>query len=101
MGVSERLVRPHPLVASWLTDHEQRLKEARTERDPWMRRLKSVPDFTDADRRRHRILDSLFKFWNVKGRRCDRTSAANSWLRWTARRWRFNCGRSLSRLEGP
>lgn len=60
-GVPERLLRPHPIVASWLADHERRRKEAKNERDPWMRNLKRVEDFTATDRRQHRILDSLFK----------------------------------------
>jgi hypothetical protein len=61
IAVSERLVRPHPIIAGWLADHQRRKQEARRERDPLMKGMMSPGEFSDADRRRHRILDSLFK----------------------------------------
>lgn len=60
-GVPERLLRPHPVIAGWLADHERRKKEARAERDPRMRNLRRVAEFTPTDQHRHRLLDSLFK----------------------------------------
>jgi hypothetical protein len=59
--VPDRLVRPHPIVARWLADHEEKKRRARQERDPWRRKLSDPGDFSDADRRKHRLLDSLFK----------------------------------------
>lgn len=59
--VPERLLRPHKVIANWLTKHEQELREARSERDPWRKRLMTPSKLTDMDRRRHRILDALFK----------------------------------------
>ncbi len=59
--VPERLVKPHPVVARWLADHERRKEEARRERDPWRRNLLHPGEFMPQDRRRHRILDALFK----------------------------------------
>jgi len=61
IGVSNRLVRPHPIIASWLADHERRKIDARLERDPWRRNLIAPVSFSEADRRRHRILDALLK----------------------------------------
>jgi hypothetical protein len=60
-GVPERLTRSHPIIATWLAEHDRRRKEARAERDPWRRKLLNVQDLSEADRRRHRILDGLFK----------------------------------------
>jgi len=59
--VSERLVRPHPLVAGWLAEHERQQREARRERDPIRRRIMTTPDWSEIDHRRHRILNTLFK----------------------------------------
>lgn len=59
--VPERLLRPHAVIASWLAEHEEKKRQARNERDPWMRNLYRPSDFTDTDRRKHRILDALFK----------------------------------------
>lgn len=59
--VSGRLTKPHPLIARWLDEHERQKAEARRERDPWRRSLIHPGEFTPQDRRRHRILDALFK----------------------------------------
>jgi hypothetical protein len=61
MSVSERLVKPHAIIAAWLADHEERKRRARQERDPWRKKLYDPGDFSDSDRRRHRFLDALFK----------------------------------------
>lgn len=39
MVVPERLARPHPIIASWLAEHDRRKREARKERDPWLKQL--------------------------------------------------------------
>lgn len=61
ISVSERLVKPHAIIAAWLADHEERKRRARQERDPWRKKLYDPGDFSDSDRRRHRFLDALFK----------------------------------------
>lgn len=61
LAVPERLVRPHAVIASWLTEHEEKKRRARQERDPWRRDLYRPSEFTETDRRKHRILDALFK----------------------------------------
>lgn len=61
IAVPERLTRPHPLIAGWRADRRGRQAEARRERDPWRRRHYTVPDFTPAERRRHRVLHALFR----------------------------------------
>lgn len=59
--VPERLLKPHTVIASWLAEHEEKKRRSRSERDPWMRDLYRPSEFTETDRRKHRILDSLFK----------------------------------------
>ncbi|WP_157644240.1 hypothetical protein [Bradyrhizobium sp. WSM2793] len=61
MTVSERLVKPHAIIAAWLVDHEERKRRARQERDPWRKKLYDPGAFSDSDRRQHRFLDALFK----------------------------------------
>jgi len=61
LHVPERLNRPHAIIAGWLADHERRKQEAKRERDPWRRDLLRPVEFSEQDRRRHRILDALFK----------------------------------------
>jgi hypothetical protein len=58
--VADRLVRPHPVIAAWLTEREEARAQARRERNPGMRGL-APPEWTESERRRHRILDALFK----------------------------------------
>ena len=61
MAVPLRLVKPHPIVAAWLADRERRIQEARLERDSWRRSHFTPAPFDEKERRRHRILDALFK----------------------------------------
>lgn len=61
LAVPERLLRPHAVIASWLAEHEEKKRRAHSERDPWMRDLYRPSEFTETDRRKHRILDALFK----------------------------------------
>ena len=67
--VPERLSRPHVIIAEWLADHERRKQEAKREHDPWRRKLVQPADFSEQDRRRHRILDTLFKELERQGSR--------------------------------
>ncbi len=60
VAVPARLVRPHPVIAAWLAEREEERLRAQRERDPWRRTL-GLPDWSESERRRHRILDALFK----------------------------------------
>ncbi len=64
--VPARLLRPHPIVAKWLTEREQQRAEARRERDPW-RSSWAPADWTATEHRQHRILDALFKAAEQRG----------------------------------
>jgi hypothetical protein len=65
--VSERLLRPHPIVAHWLAEHDRRKREARHERDPWRKNLIDPGELGETDHRQHRILDALFKMLEKQG----------------------------------
>lgn len=65
--VPERLNRPHAVIAKWLADYERSKREARQARDPWHRDILKPAEFTDQDRRRHRILHALFKELERRG----------------------------------
>lgn len=67
ISVPERLLRPHPIIARSLAEHDRRKQEARQERDPWRKKLIDPGDLKEADRRRHRILDTLFKALEKQG----------------------------------
>lgn len=69
LPVPERLTKPHPVIAGWLADYERRKKDARRERDPWIKRMSMPDEFTATDRRRHRILHALFKELERQGGR--------------------------------
>jgi hypothetical protein len=59
--VPEKLVKPHPIIAKWLRDQEERLRYYRRHNDPYTRNLLKTAEFTDMDKRIHRILQGLFK----------------------------------------
>lgn len=67
--VPARLLRPHPIVAGWLAGHDRSKREARLEREPWIRRMIDPGEFSESDHRRHRILDALFKALDKQGGR--------------------------------
>lgn len=61
IAVPERLSRPHPVIAAWRAERQRQRQEAARERDPWMRRAWSVPDFTETEKKGHRALHALLK----------------------------------------
>lgn len=67
IAVSALLIKPHPIIAQWLAQHEYRKREARRERDLGHRVLFDPGEFTEIDHRRHRILDALFKALENQG----------------------------------
>jgi hypothetical protein len=69
ISVSDRLLRPHPIIARWLAEHDRKKREARLERDPWRKNLLKPTEWSESDRRRHRILDALFKGMERQGAR--------------------------------
>lgn len=50
--VADRLLRPHPIIARWLAEHDRKKREARLERDPWRKNLLKPTEWSESDRRR-------------------------------------------------
>ena len=67
IAAPDRLTRPHALIAGWIRDRRERQERAKQERDPWRRGLYSVPDWTAAERRRHRLLHAMFRALEKNG----------------------------------
>ena len=65
--VPEKLVKPHPIIAKWLRDYDERWERYRKDRDPITRDMWKPAPFTDTDKRIHRILHGLFKALEAKG----------------------------------
>lgn len=61
ISVPERLARPHPVIAAWRSDREEKRRKASRERDPWMRAAWSVPEFTNMEKKGHRVLHALLR----------------------------------------
>lgn len=61
IAVPERLTRAHPVIAAWRAEHKRRREAAARTRDPWMGRGWSVPDFTEMEKKGHRVLHALLK----------------------------------------
>lgn len=80
IDVPDRLTRPHPVIAGWIDERKRQRQEAKLHRDPWRRDLSRVADFTEADRRRHRILNVLFRALEKEGGKIIQTDRRE--LRW-------------------
>lgn len=59
--VMERLVRPHPIIAGWIADRDREIKKREEIYDHRVRRLVRAGPFGPMERRRHRVLDAIFK----------------------------------------
>jgi hypothetical protein len=67
LRVPQRLVRPHPIIAAWLAEHERREQEARREREPWRGKMLQPAPSSAQDRRRHRVLNTLLRELERRG----------------------------------
>lgn len=99
--IPERLVRPHAIVAKWIADHRKRKEEARRERDPWMRSHFSVPDFTEAERRRHRILHTLFRALEKHGASISENDRSHLLAEVIGEKIEFSCHEKSKQITRP
>jgi hypothetical protein len=61
IAVPERLAKAHPVIAGWRAERERQRREAARERDPWVRQIRSVPEFTDIEKKMHRVFHALLR----------------------------------------
>lgn len=74
VSVADRLAKPHRVIAAWIEAAAQSRAEAQREREPWRRKwLLERAVFTDMERRKHRILDALFKALERNGAKVTET----------------------------
>ena len=61
LRVTERLARPHPIIAGWVARREKEIRKGEQIYDRRLKRLVRPSAFTPQERRRHRMLDALLK----------------------------------------
>jgi hypothetical protein len=66
LRVPDRLLKPHAIIAGWIADHDRRLQERRGLPGTNRQYIESLK-WTETDRRRHRILNVLFKAAERRG----------------------------------
>lgn len=67
IAIPGQLKQPHRIIQSILVERERKRRDAKREREPHMRKTMDPGEFTETDRRRHRILDTLFKALEKQG----------------------------------
>lgn len=60
LSIPDKLVKPHSLVAGWISARRLARQQARENRSEWAFHVDPGP-FTENERRRHRIMSALFK----------------------------------------
>ena len=101
VAIPERLVRPHRIIAGWLEDHARRRREARGERDPLVRRLRDPGDFAPADRRRHCILDALFRELERLGGKVEEDQRGNLVVKLGGAQVEFRIREKMKQVRRP
>jgi hypothetical protein len=66
-NIPEHLVRPHPLVTDWIAQRQREIQAKKEIYDPQLKRLVVPPPLSDADWRRWRVANALFKALDKKG----------------------------------
>jgi hypothetical protein len=100
VAVPARLVRPHPIIAGWLTEREEERARARREREPWRRNM-APPDWTESERRRHRLLDALFKAAERQGIRVKQPDRFTVYLEASGERIDFKLKEKHKQVRTP
>ena len=98
--VPARLVRPHPVIGAWLAEREEERLRARRERDPWRRNL-APPDWSESERRWHRILDVLFKAAERQGIRIKQPDRFTVFLEASGERIDFKLREKQRQVRTP
>lgn len=99
--VPEKLVKPHPVIAQWLRNYDERFERYRKERDPFTRDLWKPTPFSDADKRIHRILHGLFKALEAKGGRIKEDDRGTLVAEFQGEKIEFNLREKLKQVHRP
>lgn len=101
IAIPERLARPHPVIAGWIEDHRSRQMEARRKRREWPRVSWAVPDFTEADRRRHRVLNALFRALEKHGAAISEGDRRQLLVELCGEKIEFSCHEKSKQITRP
>lgn len=101
LAVAERLTRPHAIIAGWIADHEERRQEARRHRREYPMSSWTVEEFTAADRRRHRLLNSLFRFLEKRGAEISRNDRGHLFAQICGEKIEFSCHEKSRKVVRP
>jgi hypothetical protein len=99
--VPERLQWPHPIVARWLDERDRRKLESRRERDPWRRKLIDPGELNGVDRRRYRVLDTLFKALDQQGGKAKEGDRGELWVEMQGERIEFRLREKQKQVRRP
>jgi hypothetical protein len=99
--VPERLVRPHPVIASWIAEHRQRQEHAREYRRTWPQMDYSVPDYTSVERRRQRLLHALFAALEKQGATISQDDRKHLFAELSRERIEFSCHEKSRQVMRP
>ena len=99
--VSERLARPHRVIAAWIAEHRERREEARRERRSWPYISHRVPNFTPAERRRHRLLDALFRMLERHGGSVGEDDRRHLFVQVDGEKIEFSCHEKSKQVVRP
>lgn len=99
--VPAKLVKPHPVIAGWLREYEERWERYRKDRDPLTRNLWKPEELTDTDKRMHRILDGLFKALEAKGGKVKEGKQRELLVEFQGEEIEFNLREKLKQVHRP
>lgn len=99
--VPERLARPHPVIARWIEEHRSRQEDARQHRRTWPHSNHRVPDLTESDRRRHRILHALFRALEEHGASIGENERRQLFVEISGEKIEFGCHEKSRQVTRP
>jgi hypothetical protein len=94
VSVPARLSRPHAVIAKWIAEHEQERQEAKRNR------YAQLADWSGTDRRRLRVLETLFKAAELLELEV-KTDRDNTWFAYGAERIDFKMREKLRQIRRP
>lgn len=99
--IPARLAHPHPVIAGWIADHRERQQEARRHRDRWPGSRVAVPDFTPGERRRHRVLNTLFRTLEKHGATIAEDDRRHLFAKIDGEKIEFSCREKSRQVTRP
>ncbi|MCA3503519.1 MAG: hypothetical protein IOD05_09780 [Rhodobacter sp.] len=98
LAVPERLSKPHPIVAGWI---EKRAKDREESRRWGSTGRSSLPDFSELERRKQRILNALFKALDAHGHAVTETPRGDLQVRLGGKQVAFRMREKLKQVRRP